>query len=322
MNYYLLSLAIADLGVLLLMYPVAVLKYLFPFRWLLGRDACLYMIPTEEIFFGASTWSITAIAIERYRNVVGAKRYQIRYRSRDRVRTWLVIGMVWLVSFLVSSAPLYPVMAYESTLQICYPSWPEVNGTNALYMSHSIILIVFWYTLPLVVIAFTYIKIKRGVQDSVKFQKSLTSVPLQIKERRNKIILRQSNKARHILTPLVVLFAVTMFPLNALRILLLIMPMFWTNSYYNLIMGQIALFIVINSSANPLVYYLTSNEFKDAFKRIFKSVRDDSFFKSISSKFRASRGTWYETSKEENYQLTNNNNPQVESGSLQFVTGL
>ena len=60
MNYYLLSLATADLGVLLIVYPMAVLKYLFPFRWLLGKQACYYLYPTVEVFFGASVWSITA----------------------------------------------------------------------------------------------------------------------------------------------------------------------------------------------------------------------------------------------------------------------
>ena len=327
MNYYFLSLAIADLGILLIMYPVAVMKYLSPFRWLLGRQACLYLIPTEEIFFGASTWSITAIAIERYRNVVGTKRYQIRYRSRDRVKTWLVIGMVWLASFLVLSVPLYPIMTYESTLEICYSDWPDMSGTNAFYLTYSVTLVVFCYALPLAVIAFTYMKIKKLVHESAKFRNSmsvtddmnekLTSQPLKNKERRDKRIWRQSNKARRILTPLVVLFAVTMLPLNALRILFLIMPMFWTKSYYNLIVGQIALFIVINSSSNPLVYYLTSNEFKDAFKKIARNLRDKKVFKYISSTI-TRRAT-------PNHQLmnnTNNNNPPVELINLQFVTTL
>ncbi|XP_078372273.1 neuromedin-U receptor 2-like [Oculina patagonica] len=337
MNFYLLSLAIADLGVLLIMYPVAVLKYLSPFRWLLGKQACLYMIPTEEIFFGASTWSITAIAIERYRNVVGKKRYQIRYRSRDRVRTLLVIGTVWLASFLVSSVPLYPIMTYEPTLEICYPDWPDMSGTNAFYMAHTVTLIVFCYALPLAVIAFTYMKIKKQVRESVKFRNSmsvtddmsekLTSLSFKNKEKRDKRIWRQSNKARRILTPLVVLFAVTMFPLNTLRILMLTMPGFWTKSYYNLIVGQIGLFVIINSSANPLVYYLTSNEFKDAFKKIVESLRDKKFFKDISSKItlRALQGLCHmKVLKEENHQLTNNtnNNSPVDRINLQFVSGL
>ncbi|KAJ7389942.1 hypothetical protein OS493_028411 [Desmophyllum pertusum] len=232
MNYYLLSLAIADLGVLLMIFPVAVLRYLSPFRWLLGKQACLYLIPTEEIFFGASIWSITAIAIERYRNVVGAKRYQ--FRNRSRARTWLVITAVWLASFLVSSVPLYPVMTYESTHQFCYPDWPDVSGKNAVFLCYSIALIVVWYALPLVVIAFTYMKIKRRVRESVVFRNSMSGnddkddmITSQNNEKRAKRVWRQSNKAKRVLTPLVILFAVTMLPLNALRVLLLIIPTFW-----------------------------------------------------------------------------------------------
>ena len=278
MNYYLLSLAIADLGVLLVIYPLVVLKYLFPFRWLLGEDACYYLYPTVEIFFGSSVWSITAIAIERYRNIVGAKRYEIKHRSR--VRTFVVIGMVWLASFLVSSVPLYPFMAFHSTLEICYLEWPDTSGTNAVFLSYSIALIVVWYALPLVIIAFTYVKIKKRVSESVTFRASMSEnddgaqavLPetSSSKERSGKRMWRQSKKATRILTPLVILFAVTMFPLNAFRVLLLIIPEFWRNSYYNLIMGQLIMFVMINSAANPLVYYITSKEFKDAFGEILK----------------------------------------------------
>ena len=276
MNYYLLSLAIADLGVLLIIYPMVVLKYLFPFLWFFGKHACYYLYPTVEIFYGASVWSITAIAIERYRNIVGAKRYQIKHRSQ--VRTFVVIGVVWLASFLVSSVPLYPVMAYHSTLEICYLDWPDMSGTNAVFLSYSIALIVVWYALPLVVIAFTYVKIKKRVRESVKFRTSMSEnddrdqavLPQSSKVKSEKRIWRKSNKTTRILTPLVILFAVTMFPLNALRVLLLIMPEFWTKSYYNLIIGQLIMFIMINSSANPLVYYITSKEFKDAFGEILK----------------------------------------------------
>ncbi|KAJ7389943.1 hypothetical protein OS493_028412 [Desmophyllum pertusum] len=336
MNYYLLSLTIADLGVLLMIFPVAVLKYLSPFHWLLGKHACLYMVPTEEIFYGASIWSITAIAIERYRNIVGSKRYQFRNRSRSR--TVLVIIAVWVASFLVSSVPLYPIMVYNSKFKLCYPKWPDMSGTNALSLSYSIALIVVWYALPLAVIAFTYLKIKKRVRDSVVFRTSMSvtdekesailSQSSQNKEKRAKRIWRQSNKAKRILTPLVILFAVTMFPLNALRVLLLIMPNFWRNPYYNLIMGQVIMFVMINSSANPLLYYITSNEFKDAFKIIFKSLREKkNFLKRVSSKSRASSRTSNREDEREgtDYRLTNNNsNSGVEliNGNVQIVTGL
>ena len=284
MNYYLLSLAIADLGVLL-MYPVILLKYLFPFRWLLGKHACHYLYPTVEVFFGASVWSITAIAVERYRNIVGPQRYQIQHRSR--VGTFVIIGVVWLASFLFSSVPLYPVMYYHPTLEICLPAMP-----NLLFQSYSIVLIVVWYALPLVVIAFTYVSIKKRVLQSVAFRTSMSEhdagnqAALQAssnKERIDKRIWRQSNKTTRILTPLVILFAVTMFPLNAFRVMALIMSEYWKKSYYNLIIGQLIMFIMINSSANPLVYYIMSKEFKGAFKKIFTSLKDkENFFKRFS----------------------------------------
>ena len=335
MNYYLLSLAIADLGVLLTIYPMVLLKYLFPFRWLLGKHACHYLYPTVEVFFGASIWSITAIAIERYRNIVGAKRYQIKDRSR--VRTFVIIGVVWLTSFLVSSVPLYPVMHYHATLEICLPAMPKL-----LFQSHSIVVIVVWYALPLVVIAITYVSIKKRVLQSVAFRTSMSEpddgnqAVLQgssKKERIDKRISRQSNKTTRILTPVVILFAVTMFPLNAFRVMALIAPEYWKKSYYNLIIGQLIMFIMINSSANPLVYYITSKEFKNAFKNICTSLKDkENFSKRYSGKNKLSRRTSpsvLEASlgdREEKYRGTNKSNKKLQAGlangNVQIVTGV
>jgi len=332
MNYYLLSLAIADLGVLLILYPMTVLKYLYPFHWLLGKQACYYLYPTMEIFFGGSIWSITAIAIERYRNIVGAKRYQIKHRSR--VRTFVVIGVVWLASFLVSSVPLYPFMTYNPTLEFCYLDWPDISGTNAVFLSYSIVHIAVWYALPLVVIAFTYIRIKKRVLKSAAFRTSMsyndegdqTALPQASanKEIWDKRTLQQSKKTTRILTPLVILFAVTMFPLNALRVLLLIIPTFWTKSYYNLILGQVTVFVLINSSTNPLVYYITSQEFKDAFKKILKNLKDKSIFRSRSRKTRELLGNPNVLEEEQHFQVTSNidNQSQVALIDVQFVTGL
>ena len=277
MNYYLLSLAIADLGVLVIIYPVAVCKYIEPFVWLLGETFCLYVIPTEEIFFGASIWSITAIAIERYRNIVGANRYQVWNRSR--ARTAFGIFAVWLSSFLVSCVPLYPVMKYFPEAPMCVP-----NMSNTYVLTYFIALIVLWYVLPLAVITFTYVKIKQRVLVSATFRNSMaiddshdfTKPPTQSvlsKQNKGRRMWKQSNKTKRILTPLVILFAVTMFPLNALRVLVLIDDNLWRNKYYNLAMGIMSLFVIVNSAANPLVYYLTSKEFKEAYKAILKALR-------------------------------------------------
>ena len=280
MNYYLLSLAIADLGVLLIIYPVAVCKYLKPFKWLLGKRACLYMLPTNEIFFGASIWSITAIAIERYRNIVGAKRYQ--FWKRSGLKTAIGIFAVWLASFLVSSVPLYPFLQYEPTTSSCHHTW-----SDRYRVTYFIALVIVWYVLPLAVITFTYVKIKKRVRESIAFRDSMTfddnkdyaKMPQSSASRRLKVY-----KTKRLLTPLIILFAVTMFPLNFIRVLALIKEDIWKNKYYHLVTGLMGLFVIINSSANPLVYYITSQEFKEAFNGIFKGLRERRLRRSLPSR--------------------------------------
>ena len=265
MNHYLLSLAIADLGVLVIIYPVAVCKYIEPFVWLLGETFCLYMIPTEEIFFGASIWSITVIAIERYRNIVGANRYQVWDISRTR--TAFGIFAVWLASFLVSCVPLYPIMIYNQDPSTCMPDW----SNQSYKYTYNIALVIVWYVFPLTVITFTYMRIRQRVKESFQFRNSSTVTS---RRKQQEKIWKKSNKTARILTPLVILFGVAMFPLNAVRLIFLIKQDMWKNKYYNLVVGLVNLFVIINSSANPLVYYLTSKEFKEAFKKIFKGLRE------------------------------------------------
>jgi len=225
-------------------------------------------------------------------------------------------------------------MTYNPTLEICYLDWPDISGTNAVFLSYLIVHIAVWYALPLVVIAFTYIRIKKRVLKSVTFQTSMsyndagdqTALPQASanKEIWDKRTLQQSKKTTRILTPLVILFAVTMFPLNALRVLLLIIPTFSTKSYYNLILGQVTVFVLINSSTNPLVYYITSQQFKDAFKKILKNLKDKSIFRSRSRKTRELLGNPNVLEEEQHFQVTSNidNQSQAALIDVQFVTGL
>ena len=93
------------------------------------------------------------------------------------------------------------------------------------------------------------------------------------RQNKDRRLCRQSNKTKRVLTPLVILFAVTMFPVNALRIVVLIDNNISMNKYYNLAIGIMSLFVIVNSAANPLVYYLTSKEFKEAYKAVLKALR-------------------------------------------------
>ena len=89
---YLLSLAFSDIGILLFNHPLTVLKIQFPSgEWLLGKVACLYIAPFTETFFGASIWTITTIAVERYLKIAW-KIKKIRFgKTRSLKRTRFII---------------------------------------------------------------------------------------------------------------------------------------------------------------------------------------------------------------------------------------
>ena len=160
------------------------------------------------------------------------------------------------------------------------------NWSNQSYLySYNIALVIVWYVLPLTVITFTYVKIRQRVKESFEFRNSMnleysfdvskmTPSTVTSRQKQREKIWRTSNKTARILTPLVILFGVAMFPLTAVRLMFLIKQDIWKNKYYNLVLGLVNLFVIINSSANPLVYYLTSKEFKEAFKKIFKGLRE------------------------------------------------
>ena len=83
LKVFIRNLALADIGILAISFPIAVVKEQLPFYWPFGRVICLYFYPLAEVFHGVSVWSITAIAIERYRKMdhVYLRHLSTEYRS-------------------------------------------------------------------------------------------------------------------------------------------------------------------------------------------------------------------------------------------------
>lgn len=151
MNYYLLSLVIVDLGVLIGFYLMFVVKYISLYCWELGRVVCLYVMLMEEIFFGVFVWLIIVIVVERYINIVGFWWYWFGKIFYLRIR--LMIVGVWLLFFFVLFVLLYLIM---NDKLICVFVWLIF----VMYYMYLIFFIVVWYIFLLVVIVFMYVKIR------------------------------------------------------------------------------------------------------------------------------------------------------------------
>ncbi|XP_068724260.1 neuropeptide Y receptor type 2-like [Montipora capricornis] len=273
-NYFIRNLAVADIGVLLLAFPSAVINEQAPDHWPLGRFTCLYVLPLCDVFPGVSVWSITLIAFDRYRAIVrGAlpKRGSTVFKSAR----WIV-ACVWLLSFLVISLPLYLVMEFTDhkpayDVVECFPKWPNNEEGYKMKQSYTIGLTIFWYVLPLGIIAATFCSISQKLRASSKFNRLIRKECSDGGEQKfqKRVRERQNTKAKKLLIPVVVVFAVTMLPVNVFRLTVLYWEEIYEHKYIWVYYNTCVLCVVANSSANFFIYSLVSEEFRQSFKRFF-----------------------------------------------------
>ena len=277
LKVFIRNLALADIGILAISFPIAVVKEQLPFYWPFGRVICLYFYPLAEVFHGVSVWSITAIAIERYRKITTIKGTRNSTYMSTKYFKWGLLA-IWLISFLVVSLPLFFVMDFveyntkTSTQVFCVVAW-----SHTIHSIYIISLTIFWYLLPLVIIVFTYVKISREIQQSNEFHK--TSIRRRSRKRDREDSpstrfteeakrMRQNSKAKKILTPIVLVFIISMLPLNVLRVMLLFWEELAFGKHFLLIYNVCVIGVVINSAADPLIYSIVSKDFRSELKKI------------------------------------------------------
>ena len=254
---YIFNLAVADIGVLAISYPFICVQAADPFNWPLGKVVCKIFYPFSDIFYGASIGSIVAIAIDRHTAIV---RGMTAHRSLS-VAKWVILS-VWLYGF-IGVTPLYFVMEYiekNGTIN-CTPVWPSTVARNFSLVSHTIL----WYILPLGLILWAYRQIASQIRASKMLHSRITGM---CRTREANVMKRTdaaNTKALKILVPVVIAFAVTMFPFHAFRLAFLFVRVGrWRYTWigYNIC----AVLVLSNCAVNPIIYSLVSREFRQRLK--------------------------------------------------------
>lgn len=285
-DFFLINLAIADLGFLLLTFPMGAVRERAPLNWPFGKFVCLYLQPFADIFHGASVWFIAITAIERYRKIAARNPKLHDAKKRPSLkRAEIVATCTWLASFIMFALPLYFVVNYQKLPgggTFCGPVWPAWDKKLVLARVYIACLTLLSYILPLAVVSWTFLAVSLKLNESSKFIKNMKNDEKENETAKLKdcsaitsqhsIRLVQNMRAKRLLTPVVLVFTVFMLPLTVLRLCVVLWPAIANQTFYNNLFFTVVVCTIINSSANPVIYSMVRRDFRREMMRIMHGI--------------------------------------------------
>ncbi|XP_068175778.1 5-hydroxytryptamine receptor 2B isoform X1 [Antennarius striatus] len=98
-NYFLMSLAVADLLVGILVMPIALVTILYNSEWPLPEPLCPIWLFLDVLFSTASIMHLCAISLDRY---IAIKKPIQHSQNKSRAKAMVKIALVWLISICIA----------------------------------------------------------------------------------------------------------------------------------------------------------------------------------------------------------------------------
>ncbi|KAJ8026001.1 Alpha-2A adrenergic receptor [Holothuria leucospilota] len=153
-NYFIVSLAAADLMVSFLVMPMALHQEITQGHWKLGAGICDLWVAVDVLTCTSSIWNLCSISVDRFLAINHPIQYAIR---RTPTMAAIVIISMWLFCFMISIPALVAVGGFDES---------KGQGECALNVSPifqiSSSMLSFYF--PCFILLFVYYKIYRSVQ--------------------------------------------------------------------------------------------------------------------------------------------------------------
>ncbi|NWW49390.1 AA3R protein, partial [Pedionomus torquatus] len=249
--YFIVSLALADIAVGVLVMPLAIVVSL---GISLHFYSCLFICCLMVVFTNASILSLLAIAIDRYLRVKVPTRYKIITRER---RVWWALGLCWSVSLLVGLVPLFG----WSKTKPRNSDFLNCQFTSVMRMDYMVYFGFFTWTLvPLLTMCALYIEIFYIIR--TKLNQGTTNV------RGAGAFYGQEFRTAKSLALVLFLFAISWLPLCIINVLSYFYPE-WPIPKSLMYLG--ILLSHANSAMNPIVYACKIKKFKTTYLLILRT---------------------------------------------------
>ncbi|KAM9108022.1 adenosine receptor A3 [Megaptera novaeangliae] len=251
--YFIVSLALADIAVGVLVMPLAIVISL---GVTIHFYSCLLMTCLLLIFTHASIMSLLAIAVDRYLRVKLTVRYK---RVTTQRRIWLALGLCWLVSFLVGLTPMFGWNVKLNSEYHKNLTFLSCQFRSVMRMDYMVYFSFFtWIFIPLVVMCAIYLDIFYVIRN--KLNQNFSN------SKETGAFYGREFKTAKSLFLVLFLFALSWLPLSVVNCII----------YFNGEVPQVVLYLGIllshaNSMMNPIVYAYKIKKFKETYLLILKA---------------------------------------------------
>lgn len=266
-NLFILNLAISDLLLCLITMPLTLMEILTRY-WPLGHNGfiCKMIGTFEAISIFVSTFSITAIALDRYQVIV----YPMR-DSLHHLGALIALGGIWLLSGVLAS-PMYfcrklDILQDVNFTQIgldglayCLEDWTIPHG-RALY---SIFVLIIQYVVPIVIVSVAYSRICK------KLQYRYVSTTVLKKENvmnRRKSREDRRRKTNSLFIAIALVYCISWLPLNLCNVVYDAANPFGEDFHTTIVVFAVCHMMGMSSAcSNPFLYGWLNDNFRKEFK--------------------------------------------------------
>ncbi|KAJ2951098.1 hypothetical protein O0L34_g5481 [Tuta absoluta] len=157
-NFFIVSLAVADLAVAILVMPLNV-AYSILGQWLWGKHLCKIWLTSDIMCCTSSILNLCAIALDRYFAITDPIKYA---HKRTLTRVVLQIAGVWILSLVISSPPLLGWNDWPDEFTADTPCQLTSEPGYVVYSSLGS------FFIPLLIMTIVYIKIYIAAKQRLK----------------------------------------------------------------------------------------------------------------------------------------------------------
>ncbi|XP_039694334.1 galanin receptor type 1 [Pteropus medius] len=249
-NLFILNLSIADLAYLLFCIPFQATVYALP-TWVLGAFICKFTHYFFTVSMLVSIFTLAAMSVDRYVAIVHSRRSSSLRVSRNAL---LGVGCIWALSVAMASPVAYHQRLFHrdaSNQTFCWEQWPDQRHKKAYVLCT----FVFGYLLPLLLICFCYAKVLNHLHKKLKNMSKKSEA--------------SKKKTAQTVLAVVVVFGVSWLPHHVVHL--------WAEfGVFPLTPASFLLRVAAhclaysNSSVNPIIYAFLSDNFRKAYRQVFR----------------------------------------------------